>query len=163
MKPRSRLKHVASALLGSLISRNNDVHGYWAPGVLYRDASTPPHLMELDLLTCSSHPASDAAKLVAACYATFLRNAMEKQIFEWNELTLATIKFQFNAGVSDSHFDYPGVGEPFICTVTLHTAQGLIAAVSARARCYRYRFGRFAPSGHPGPRPPARLNRTQAR
>ena len=163
MKPRSRLKHAAAGILGSLISRNNDVNGYWAPGVLYRDASAPPHMMELDMLTVSSQPASDGGKLVAACYAAFLRDALEKQAFGWHELTQATIKFQFNAEVSDPYFNYPGAGDPFICTVTLHTSQGLIATVSARARCCRYRFGLFSRSGLRGPRPPARLNRISAR
>lgn len=162
MKARSRLKHAAAGLLGSLISRNNDINGYWAPGLLYRDTSAPPHLMELDMLTVSSQPSSHSGTLVAACYAAFLRDALEKQAFGWHKLTQATIKFQFNAAVSDPHFNYPCAGDPFICTVSLHTSCGLMATVSARARCYPYRFALFCRSGLPGPRPPARLNRISA-
>ncbi len=162
MKPRSRLKHAAAGLLGSLISRNNDVNGYWAQGPLYRDASAPPHVMALDLLSGSSYPICKSARLVAASYAPFLRAALERQNFRWDELTQATITFQFNATVSDSNFSYPCTGDPFTCAVMLHTVQGHTTTVTVKARCYPYRFGRFSKSGLPGPRPLLRRNGTQA-
>lgn len=143
MKARSRLKHAAAGLLGSLISRNNDVSGYWAPGLLYHDASAPPHVMEIDILTNSSKPSSEAAKIVAGRYSLFLRSALAKQGFVWNDVTQATINFQFNANVPDPNFYYPCGGAPFICSVTLATNRGHCVSASKIARCYARRSGLF--------------------
>jgi hypothetical protein len=117
------------------------VNGYWAPGLLYFDVSAPPHVMELDFLTGSSEPHSEAAKLMMARYSTFLRAALAKKGFDWNELTQATIKFQFSAKVPDPYFAYPCAGAPFICDVTLTTVHGHMATASAKARCNPYRPG----------------------
>jgi hypothetical protein len=146
MKARSRLKHTAAGLLGSLISRNNDVNGYWAPGMLYRDVCTPPHGIELNLLTCSSEPSSEVAKTVMAYYATFLRLAVIKKGFDWDDLERACVKFQFNVEVAKPPAYYPTVGDPFICSVMLHTVQGQMSTVSAIGRCYPYARGRFRQS-----------------
>lgn len=158
MKLRSRLKHVAAGLLGSLISRNNDVNGYWTPGLLYRDVSAPPHAVEMDLLSRISRPASDCTELMVARYVTFLRAAMEKQKFGWEELTRTTITFRFNVEVPDPHFRYPCAGDPFICTVTLESGQGKAVTMTARARCKPYRPDVFTQSARPGPPPTAQLN-----
>ena len=121
MKARSRLKHAAAGLLGSLLSRNNDVNGYWGPSLLYRDANASHDLMELDLLTGQSQPDSEAAKLVAARYTTFLCDALKKLEFEWNGLTCATAKFQFNAEIPDPHYRYEcqGGGRQASCRLNL--------------------------------------------
>lgn len=134
MKIRSRLQHAAAGLLSSLISRNNDVDGFWAPGLLYRDAALAPHIVQVDLLTGASQPASAPARLTAACYATCLRTAVEKLGLSWTDLTCATISFQFNIEVSDPWFHSQCGGDPFVCTVDLATAQHRVSR-SARARC----------------------------
>ena len=135
MKARSRLNHVAAGLLGSLVSRKNDVDGYWAPGLLFHDASASPHAMTLDLLTGSSSPESNAGKLMMASYSLFLRAALAKQGFAWNEVTQATITFQFNASVPDPDLASSCSGAPFICSVALATVHGHRSAASAIGRC----------------------------
>lgn len=156
MKSRSRLKHAAAGLLGWIVSRNNDVNGYWAPGLLYRDVLEAPHVIELNLLRGTSRPDSDSAKLMAAYSATFLNTALQRQKFSWEELTQATITLQFNADEPDPYFYFPCGGEPFICAVALVTAQGHAASVCAMARCHPYRLDAFTQSALPGPRPPQR-------
>ena len=141
MKSHSRLKHSAAGLLGSLISRNNDVNGYWAPGLLYHDVVPEPHLMELDLLTGSSLPPSRTAVWVATSYSIFLRDALAKQGIGWDELTLATVRFQFNAEVPTRYFNAGCAGDPFTCVVTLQTAQGHVATMSGMSRCQPRRQG----------------------
>lgn len=136
MRPRSRLKHAAAGLLGSLISRNNDVNGFWAMGLLSRDAILPPHRMEINFIDGSSSPASKNARLMAACYASFLRKAMSRINVDWDELTEATVSLQFNAQVPDPNFSFPCPGDPFVCTVTLRTSVGRSASVSAMGRCF---------------------------
>jgi len=131
-------------LLGLLISRNNDVNGYWGPGLLYGDVSASPHIIELDLLSGSSQPASESASVMVANSAAFLCAALEKKEFTWKELTRATVTFQFKATVPDPQFLYPCPGDPFIGTVTLHTVQQHAAAVIARGRCRPFRHFNFA-------------------
>ncbi len=139
MKLRSRLKHVAAGLLGSFISRYNDVGGHWALGLLYSDVKEPPHYIEFDLLSDSPHPAGACASTVAARYAIFLRAALERQHLEWDALTMAVVTLQFNAKVADPTFHYPCLGDPVVATVRLESALGHVATVSSIARCYPYR------------------------
>lgn len=154
MRPLSRLKHAAAGMLGSLINRNNDINGYWAPGVLYHDVSAAPNAMEIDLLSGAAQPAGANATLIAAVYTVFLRTALKRVGFEWEALTRATINFQFKAEVSNPDFDYPCGGDPFICTVTLQSVQGYAATVSARARCRPYQPYLFTRSTRSAPSPP---------
>ena len=39
MATRKRLMHVAAGMADSFIGRNNDLHGYRAPGLMYREAT----------------------------------------------------------------------------------------------------------------------------
>ncbi len=149
MKLRSRLKHAAAGMLSSVISRNNDVNGYWALGLMYQDVNTPPYILELDLLRGVSQPVSDCADVVAERYAKFLRSALNGQEFEWNEVTRAIITFQFNAQVPNPNFHFPCNGDPVICTVALDAGIGLVATVSAVARCSPFQPNVFAKSGLP--------------
>ncbi len=143
MRARSRLKHAAAGLLGSLISRNNDINGYWGPGLLYRDVSHSPHTIDIDLLAGTSEPASDSANIMAGSYVRFLSEALQRQEFEWRELTQASITFQFKAVISGKYVTFACAGDPFICTVTLVTIQGHCATLSGRGRCFPFRQGGF--------------------
>jgi hypothetical protein len=143
MKLRSRLKHVAAGLLGSFISRYNQVGGHWALGLLYSDVNEPPHYIEFDLLSSATQPAGACASVVAERYAIFLRAALEKQHFEWDALTRAVVTLQFNAEVPDPTFHYPCLGDPVVATVRLESAQGHVATISTVARCYPHRSSRF--------------------
>ena len=132
-------------MLHSLISRNNDVKGYWAPGLLYADASMSPHVMEIDLLAGTSTPDSASARQMAANYAVYLRRAIEKLGFEWHHLTAASIKFEFNAEVEERQLCVT-YGDAFIATVTLHTSEGLSATLSKTGWCHPFRPGVYTRS-----------------
>ncbi len=112
---------------------------------MYRDVSASPHVMDIDLLTGSTQPVSGAARIVAVLYKAFLRDALEKKGFAWEELASASARFQFNAKVADP---YPGwmTGDPFVCSVTLRTLDGHVADVSAISKCEPYRWGIFSRS-----------------
>lgn len=79
MTSSSRLKHAAAGLLDSLISRSNDVDGYSAPGLLYRDAGAPLHTMQVDLFTQAAQSVSNAVTRMVAYYAAILRAALQKK------------------------------------------------------------------------------------
>jgi hypothetical protein len=144
MKFRSRLKHAAAGLSSSFISRNNDLNGHWALGLLYKDA--PPHTLALDLLSSSSQPSSDHASQLAERYGIFLRTALGKLDVEWSKVLRASVTLQFNAQVSDPHFHFPCKGDPVTCTVTLHSVDGLEVTASALARCLPFQSNVFSQS-----------------
>src|SRR3954469_7837967 len=50
------LGSVANALVASFVSRNNDVDGWWAIGVLARTLRPPDRTVVIDLMTGSSNP-----------------------------------------------------------------------------------------------------------
>jgi hypothetical protein len=54
MRP-GKLTSVAEAVLGSFVSRNNDVDGWWAIGLL-ASWLQPPKQLTIDLLAGTSHP-----------------------------------------------------------------------------------------------------------
>lgn len=142
MRVHSRLKHAAAGLLGSLIHRNNDVAGCWAPGLLYRDIGPAPAAIHVDLLTGTSQPDNHPARMMAARYTLSVRTALAKLSVPWDQVTRATITFQFKVEVPDPWFYFPCVGDPFLCTVVLATAQRQ-AAVSTLARCQRHEPNKF--------------------
>lgn len=149
MRPHSRLKHAAAALANSLISRNNDVNGHWAPGLLYQNVLTPPCIIEVDLLGLQSIPPSQSAAQMAANTAAFPRTALAKHNIPWTDLAIASITFQFNAPVQDPNFHFPCLGDPFTCQVTLQTIAGRPVAVSVQARCHPYDYERYSASTYP--------------
>jgi hypothetical protein len=62
--PSSRkLKSVAAGLLGSFVSRNNDIGGYWGIGVLCRDTAAMGGKVELNLITRVAAPATASCEL----------------------------------------------------------------------------------------------------
>ena len=143
MPTRSRLKHAAAGLLGRLISRNNDIDGYWAPGWLYRNVSAPPHRVELDLLTGQAQPPSHYASVMLEHCVAFLRPALSRHGVDWAALSCSSVSFQFAAEASDRHDNYPGVGDPMICSVSLATARARSGTLQARSRCLPFTEGRF--------------------
>ncbi|WP_426197030.1 hypothetical protein [Massilia sp. DWR3-1-1] len=151
MRIRSRLRHAAAGMLASLLGRNNDIEGYWAPGLLYRELGAPPHTVEIDLLAQAARPPCHCGALLAQRYSLFLRAALAKHQFDWTLLAEATIVFQFK--VDSRTADVPGSwrgGDPFICSVSLRSLEGHLAAASARSACWPWQAGAFSHSGRAG-------------
>lgn len=146
MKIRSRLKHVAAGLAHSLISRNNGLSGDWAMGLLYSDASAPPHHIDLDMLTGASTPPSMHATAMAANYLPFIRAALAKKALCWDSIAAVRVLIQFNAPVPHPSFYYPCHGDPLMCSVMLRTKDGSEAEFRAFARCFPFRAGAFVKS-----------------
>jgi len=142
MKIRSRLRHGAAGLVAKFIGRNNDYQGYWTLGVLYGTVSAAPWRVEFDLIAGHACPANKITASVAAEQSTFLRAALSKHNVAWRSLKQATLTVQFNAGVQ---VGYTGnSGEPFVCTVELHCAEGQSAVVSRVGRCTVWAPGLFS-------------------
>ncbi|HTK37411.1 MAG TPA: hypothetical protein VL325_02870 [Pyrinomonadaceae bacterium] len=121
MSNRGAWKNIASGLLGTFTSRNNDIDGYWGLGILrlfaYRlKLST----LTLDLLNRSLNllpesPVSYAEEI----YQKWLRSSLKKSKIDISEVIRADINLRFS-----TFEEFPGVprdtrGEPYVCTVTI--------------------------------------------
>lgn len=142
-----KLRHVAAGLLGSFVSRNNNVDGYWAIGVLYLEAAASDNIVQLRLLEREAAPPSATTMLVASNYAEFLRRALIKQLVEWEELAAANIDLQFDTAPDRRDLECRSAGDPFVCTVTIQSKRGEVACVKASGRCVRHEAGLFSQRG----------------
>ncbi|HEX8611968.1 MAG TPA: hypothetical protein VF800_11835 [Telluria sp.] len=136
----TRLKtfnHVAAGLLQSFVSRNNDVGGFWALGVLYREVSASDGGVLLNLLDGAAAPSTPGAAIVASNYAVFLRRALLAKGIGLEELEEASVLVQFNTALADRPVDVQCQGDPFVCTVTLRSVHGKEAVMRAAGRCLR--------------------------
>jgi hypothetical protein len=123
-------------MLSSILGRNNDVEGYWAPGLLYRELASP-HTVELDLLLGTATPPGAYAGVQLARYTGYFRSALLKQRINFESLQQASIFFQFNlSAVSVSTHGEPMLGEPFACTVVLRDDRGNTAAYRVQSKCH---------------------------
>lgn len=147
MKIHSRLKHAAGPVLSKFLGRNNDLHGFWAPGLLYRELNAAPHCLTFDLKNASAQPAGDAATLLATRYSAWLRTAMHNSQLPWDGLKSAVLKIEFNARVTLPASGDVSAGEPCLCTIELVASSGHAASMLASARCAPWRAGKFSRSG----------------
>lgn len=141
MGTNKKLKHAAAGLACCFVGRNNDVGGYWALGLLYRDA--PADLVvQLRLTDRSATPSTPATLQVARNYAEFLGRALRRQGVDWVDLARATVEVRFNTPHTGPRLS---CGEPFICIVSLASKTGSVGSASATGYCQRYEKGRFTP------------------
>ena len=124
MGRRSQLNHVAGALLGSFISRNNDVNGYWALGQLrsLADRTGVPEF-RFDLLSGEAQPSDPLTERVARTYAEALSWHVAKYDLPLDRVRAAEIVLRFgdSAGQEAPYFTY---GQPFQCTVSIVDDRG---------------------------------------
>ena len=128
MAKRKTLKGIAHGLLGTFVSRYNDIDGYWGLGVLRKLADKQSlQTLELDLLRSNAdHP---VLKEVETRYRAWVLKTLGKARVAPTEIARAEIRIFFAEEI-----DFPDAvrstrGKPYKCTVTITRRDG--AAVSA--------------------------------
>jgi len=97
MARRRELKNIASGLLCSFISRNNDVGGYWGIGklcLLAQDSATT--VVELDLLSKTVLPESTEFSKLLQGYYSFLQGHLAARSIPECWIASATIELDFS-------------------------------------------------------------------
>jgi hypothetical protein len=97
MARRRELKNIASGLLCSFISRNNDVGGYWGIGklcLLAQDSATTG--VELDLLSKTVLPESTEFSKLVQGYNTFLQRHLAARNIPDCWIASAIVELDFN-------------------------------------------------------------------
>lgn len=141
MVRRKELFGVSAAIACWFLCRNNDLEGYWAPGVLYKAAYESGYFeIKLNLLSKSASPSLDQATKSARHLNTFLLDQLIKRGVPESLVQEATIKIKFNTPPTQDHIImlassakkerapdgkwlinpvYITHGEPFSCVVAL--------------------------------------------
>lgn len=134
MAIRNRLNHVAAGLLSSFYSRCNEVDGFWALGMLYKEVLEAPHCVTLDLLSRTAMPARCSALYVTGRYAEFLERALAKKDLRAGDLTKAEVRIRFKADTALPSVRPDWIGDVFTCTVVLQRADDR-ALLTAYGKC----------------------------
>ena len=135
MIPMRKLNHMAAGLLGSFVSRNNDIQGYWALGVLYTDAQGSGKRVELDLLSGSAQPATPVCTGLARGWEHRLRQAISALDISMDDLASATVSVEFDRrDIALGPNDF-GIGEPFLCSLRLSSKDGRVSLRTIPGRC----------------------------
>lgn len=97
MTRRRQLQGIALDLLGSFISRNNDVAGYWGIGCLCKLAdSSQTAEVSLNLVAGTINPANAAFDKLLAGYAMRLKRHLDSRHITHTRITRTTIHLKFD-------------------------------------------------------------------
>lgn len=130
------LNNVAAGLLGTFMSRYNDIAGHWAMGILRADHPGGSGTTTLSLLERRAVPASPATALAVENYALRLQAMLAHHALAPGHLLAAQIRIEFDAAVQIPRWrSVSWYGEPFRCTVTLTDVRGTVRTVSGVGRC----------------------------
>jgi hypothetical protein len=122
MSRAAKLRGIAINILGSFVSRNNDVDGYWAIGRLYdvaRECRTG--IVTVNLLSKTIEPCGtqwDFSRMLDK-YASMLGIHLEKVRVPADSLTKGAIRLSFDSAVTDARPPSYLSGLPFRCTFEL--------------------------------------------
>jgi hypothetical protein len=111
---------VAVNILGSFVSRNNDVGGYWAIGKLY-DHARQHHRqsVNIDLTTKEIQPGGSEFGPMLDKYSSLLSKHLADIGIAPNSLMAAKFQLTFDAAVTDARPPSSMPGLPFRCTFEL--------------------------------------------
>lgn len=121
MPRRRELTGIADAVAGSFASRNNDVNGYWALGLLYQRAKEGGSLqVTVRLLPQDENEVGEPMASVRTGYRAFLRRHLRKRRIPEPWVASASVEIQFESATAMPEFlgTYAGC-RPFRCQVLL--------------------------------------------
>ena len=126
MKRRNQIINIAYGILGSFLSRNNDVDGYWALGLFYKAAHDKySNTFKLDLLSKESNPHYKFSYYVATRYEDYLLSQIKKKKLESVQIAKAHIIIEFNVEATKSHMNKKFTwGQPFNCKIEIINEKG---------------------------------------
>ncbi|WP_133406540.1 hypothetical protein [Parashewanella tropica] len=137
MGRRRELKSIASGLIGSFKSRNNDVAGYWGIGKLSKFAETNgTDEVAIDLLAGFIQPTTCKFDGVISHYkAMFMNNIASLNIpNQWVSKVIITVLFN-QEYVEKYHFFGAALGSPCICKCEITDDNGQKYTVTTGTNC----------------------------
>lgn len=127
-----KLQNIAQGIAGSFVSRNNDVDGYWAMGMLRALADR----QGVDRLTIRFDASAEPDNLTIAAitfrYAMILARLLEKSGHAQDWVSDARIQVEFERGDRASD---PSMEVPTVCEVHLEDRRGYAALIRRTTSC----------------------------
>jgi hypothetical protein len=171
MTSRRLLTSVAEGLARSFASRNNDVEGWWALGLLL--AAVPPADPDyrVDLLSGQATPALEGSELseLGDAWARYLRWSIQRHGLTIDAVRDATLTVRFDRS-SEVKSPFPGGPDrSFVCIVTIEDDRGrrherLVVGHCGRLSDFVDPSPYLRPRRSAGPHEPGRVSkRTNAR
>jgi len=137
MPRRSELNGVASDIVRSFVSRNNDVRGYWALGKLYVYAKEHgDNLLQILMLPLEQASSIEPVAFVARNYGAKLHTLIANWKLPKSWLKSACITVQFEStDAKPQFFSTRANGRPFQCRIEIEDDLGRKHAASAAGWC----------------------------
>jgi hypothetical protein len=131
MPRRRKMNGVVDGILGSFVSRNNDIGGYWAIGKLYEHArKNQTQNLSINLVTREIQPDSLEFRSMVQEYSSRLTNRLAYFATSMESITVARITLAFDAAVLDARPPSSLPGQPFRCTLEVMDKLGREYAAS---------------------------------
>lgn len=137
MTRRKELEGIIHDFTASFVSRNNDIHGYWGIGKLYKLAiNNKTAIVEIDLLSKKITPKAPNLNLAVTEMSISLFKKLEKLRLPKPCLTQAIIKLEFEQAEDESKPFARYMGAPFTCTMTTTDDLGRVRTTSLQGRSH---------------------------
>lgn len=139
--PGSRaLKGIASGLVETFVSRNNDVFGYWGIGQLRNETEDrESRTVELDLLSGETDPKRPVASNLIVKYSGYLSASLVRAGFPLSRVIRARILVEFGSfGDARDPDLFSTLGEPFNCKAVLVGTSGKAFSAVRGGLCRRH-------------------------
>jgi hypothetical protein len=158
MSKRKELMGIASGLLGSFVSRNNDFDGYWGIGMLCsHSVENGGQPIMLDLIDRTISPPNTRLQEIAANYGNLLLTHLERRAIPASRVQQCQILLKFNlTGINRNEVPQTTHGSPFFCEVNLKSVAGNVYTASRYGWCDPHDPSRE--SSRNGPDPPSQAS-----
>ncbi|WP_446751420.1 hypothetical protein [Vibrio sp. S9_S30] len=104
MGRRRELGSIASGIIGSFCSRNNDVDGYWGIGKLYKHVDLlESKVVSIDLLSQTIEPYDPSFELMVKQYSEILHKLVAKRELRRNWLQAVCVEIEFEVAYEHRH------------------------------------------------------------
>ena len=115
MARRIELGSIASGLIGSFSSRNNDVDGYWGIGKLHKFVENEANkVVVIDLLSGCIHPPTDEFNSLIKFYQARLASHLKARNISPDWLSSVEITAEFETEYEKKHHYWrSGLGKPY--------------------------------------------------
>ena len=137
---RKEIKGIAAGFVSHFISRNNDINGYWAMGILYKHAlNNLSTSLEIDVLTHVISPGNQAFTGAVEQWDQWNMKKFRGLNIPMNWVSSVTVTINFEKtpisedAVQQAADNY--LGAPFTCLVSIVDDMGKSRNVMRRGRC----------------------------
>jgi hypothetical protein len=141
MASRKELKGIAAGIAGKFVSRNNDIDGYWAMGILYEMTSEGnASKFTLDILSGQSTPKCKYSKTIAEPIVEYLHREIEKRGWDVRLVIEATVEVNFDDQTEERNYGFykDTWGEPYLCRVVIKDKETKMYTFEVKGWCGRH-------------------------